>query len=199
MTSSSPISDPDPSELSDGSGLHVSGKPIEITLSEAELAAHIDALAARLAPHLGEGDWTIVSSLIGAMPFTTDLMKALARRALNPMLDVLWLESYKDAETSSGRVTVRADLSRPIQGRSVLILDDVYDTGRTLDFARAHILAKGAKQAMTCALARKPWAPRGSEGVDECAWDAPGKFLVGYGMDAAGLYRGLPFIGVVEG
>lgn len=167
-------------------------------LSEAALMARIDELADRLAPALAGKEWTVVSILVGATPFTTDLMKALARRDVHPVLDVLWLESYKDAQESSGRVTVRADLSRPVTGRSVLVLDDVYDTGRTLAFARTHVLAKGAEKVITCALARKPWAPTGADGVDECAWDAPGKFLVGYGMDNAGKYRGLPFIGVVE-
>ncbi len=167
-------------------------------LSEAALMERIDILADQLAPKLSIGDWTAVSILIGATPFTSDLMKALARRGVHPILDVLWLESYKDAQESSGRVTVRADLSRPVAGRGVLVIDDVFDTGRTLAFARAHILAKGATDVVTCALARKPWAPQGQDGVDVFAWDAPGKFLVGYGMDDAGKYRGLPFIGALE-
>lgn len=167
-------------------------------LSETDLMERIETLADRLAPQLSEGDWTAVSILVGATPFTTDLMKALARRGVHPVLDVLWLESYKDAQQSSGRVTVRADLSRPVAGRGVLVIDDVFDTGRTLAFARTHILAKGASKVITCALARKPWAPTGADGVDELAWDAPGKFLVGYGMDNAGKFRGLPFIGAVE-
>lgn len=167
-------------------------------LSETELMARIDDLAERLAPRL-TGEWTAVSILIGATPFTSDLMKALARRGIHPVLDVLWLESYKDAHESSGRVTVRADLSRPVRDRGVLLVDDVFDTGRTLAFARTHVLAQGAREVVTCALARKPWAPKDAEnGVDAFAYDAPGKFLVGYGMDDAGKYRGLPFIGAVE-
>ncbi|MEL7480221.1 MAG: phosphoribosyltransferase family protein [Pseudomonadota bacterium] len=166
-------------------------------LSERDLMRLIDNLADRIAPRL-IGEWTAVSILIGATPFTTDLMKALARRGVHPVLDVLWLESYKDAHESSGRVTVRADLSRPVKERGVLIIDDVFDTGRTLAFAKTHVLAKGAREVFTCALARKPWAPTGATGVDAFAYDAPGKFLVGYGMDDAGKYRGLPFIGAVE-
>ncbi|MEO1100951.1 MAG: phosphoribosyltransferase family protein, partial [Pseudomonadota bacterium] len=135
---------------------------------------------------------------IGATPFTTDLLKALARRDIHPVLDALWLESYRDARESAGRVVVRADLSRPIKGRGVLLLDDVFDTGRTLAFAKAHLLAKGARDVITCALARKPWAPEGDENVDIHAFDAPGRFLVGYGMDDAGKYRGLPYIGALD-
>ena len=170
---------------------------LSVLLDEATLMAKIDELADGLAPRL-TGEWTAVSILIGATPFTTDLMKALARRDIHPVLDVLWLESYKDAKESSGRVTVRADLSRPVRGRGVLLIDDVFDTGRTLAFAKTHILAKGAREVVTCALARKPWAPTGEAGVDAFAFDAPGKFLVGYGMDDAGKYRGLPFVGAVE-
>jgi hypoxanthine phosphoribosyltransferase len=159
--------------------------------------ARIDDLAARLAPRL-TGDWSAINILIGATPFTSDLMKALARLEIHPVLDALWLESYRDARESTGRVVVRADIARPVRDRGVLIIDDVFDTGRTLAFARKHLLAKGAREVITCALARKPWAPEGEENVDFHAFDAPPRYLVGYGMDDAGLYRGLPFIGALD-
>ncbi|MEM7766021.1 MAG: phosphoribosyltransferase family protein [Pseudomonadota bacterium] len=170
-------------------------RDIETVVSEAALQAGIAALAEQLKPRMS-GDWTLVSILIGATPFTTDLMKALARIDVHPVLDVLWLESYRDARESSGRVVVRADLSRPVTGKGVLIVDDVFDTGRTLAFARQHMLAKGAREVITCALAVKPDAP--ADGVDFHAVNAPDRFLVGYGMDDAGRYRGLPFIGAVD-
>lgn len=171
------------------------GPEIKPVLSEGELAAHVDALSQRLASRM-TGPWTVVSILIGAIPFTTDLMKALARRDIHPVLDVLWLESYRDARESSGRVVVRADVSRPVAGRHVLVVDDVYDSGRTLSFARTHLLAKGALDVVTCALARKPGAP--PDGVDFHAFEAPDRFLVGYGMDDAGRLRGLPYIGALD-
>lgn len=170
---------------------------IETILSEADLMARIDDLAKRLAPSL-QGEWTAINILIGATPFTSDLMKALARLEIHPILDALWLESYRDARESSGRVVVRADIAREIKGRGVLIIDDVFDTGRTLEFAKSHLLAKGAREVITCALARKPWAPEGETNVDFHAFDAPGRYLVGYGMDDAGLYRGLPYIGALD-
>jgi len=171
---------------------------VSILLDEDTLMQMIDDLAKRLAPEMMTGEWTAISILIGATPFASDLMKALARYGVHPVMDVMWLESYKNARESSGRVTVRADLSRPVKGRNVLLLDDVYDTGRTLAFAKTHILAKGAQSVKTCALARKPWAPEGEDGVDAFVWQAPGEFLVGYGMDDAGLYRGLPYIGAMD-
>jgi len=170
---------------------------IDTVLSESDLMARIDDLAARLAPRL-TGEWSAINILIGATPFTSDLMKALARLDIHPVLDALWLESYRDARESSGRVVVRADIARQVRDRGVLIIDDVFDTGRTLAFARKHLLAKGAREVITCALARKPWAPEGDENVDFHAFDAPPRYLVGYGMDDAGLYRGLPYIGALD-
>lgn len=170
---------------------------IDTVLAEQDLMERIDDLAARLAPHL-TGEWSAVTILVGATPFTTDLMKALARLDVHPILDALWLESYRDARESSGRVVVRADIARQVKDRGVLIIDDVFDTGRTLKFARKHLLAKGAREVITCALARKPWAPEGEENVDFHAFDAPGRYLVGYGMDDAGKYRGLPFVGALD-
>ena len=170
---------------------------IEIVLPEADLLRRVDELADRLKGHM-TGEWTAINILIGATPFTSDLMKALARVDVHPMLDVIWLESYRDAHESSGRVVVRADVARSVEGRGVLLIDDVFDTGRTLAFARAHMLAKGAREVITCALARKPWAPEGPDNVDYHAFDAPGRFLVGYGMDDAGKYRGLPYVGALD-
>lgn len=171
---------------------------IDVVMSEDDLMARVDELAERLSPRLQAGEWTAVSILIGATPFTSDLMKALARRNVHPVLDVMWLESYRDARESSGRVVVRADIARNVEGRGILLIDDVFDTGRTLDFAKQHLLAKGAREVITVALTQKPWAPRDEMGVDYCAFDAPGRFLVGYGMDDKGLYRGLPYIGALD-
>ncbi|MEM5515760.1 phosphoribosyltransferase family protein [Henriciella sp. AS95] len=169
----------------------------DVVLDEKDLMARIETLADRLAPRL-TGEWSAINILVGATPFTSDLMKALARRGIHPVLDALWLESYRDQRESSGRVLVRADIVRPVKDRGVLIIDDVFDTGRTLAFARSHLMTKGAREVITVALARKPSAPSGEEDVDFHAFDAPGRFLVGYGMDDAGKYRGLPYIGAVD-
>ena len=170
---------------------------IDVVLDEDAVLARVDELAERLAPRL-TGEWSAINILIGATPFTSDLMKALARRGIHPVLDALWLESYRDERESSGRVLVRADIVRPVKDRGVLIIDDVFDTGRTLAFARSHLMTKGAREVITVALARKPWAPEGAGNVDFHAFDAPGRFLVGYGMDDAGKYRGLPYIGALD-
>jgi hypoxanthine phosphoribosyltransferase len=166
-----------------------------VLYDEAQIARRVGELAEGLAKEIND-DWTLIALLQGAMPFAVDLMRALAARHIHPRLDSLWLESYRDARESSGRVVVRADISRDIAGRSALILDDVFDSGRTIAFARAHLEAKGATKTMACAFIRKP-AARG-ESIEHVGFDAPDEFLVGYGMDDAGRFRGLPFVGVQE-
>jgi len=170
-------------------------EPGRVLLDESEIAIRVDALAERFASDIDE-TWTIIALLQGAMPFAVDLMRALARRGRHPHLDSLWLESYRDARQSSGKVVVRADLSRPIDGRKALILDDVFDSGRTIAFARSHITAQGAVRTCACAFVRKPQAA--NEPIDAVGWDAPDLYLVGYGMDDAGRYRGLPWIAALD-
>ncbi|HWA22995.1 MAG TPA: phosphoribosyltransferase family protein [Caulobacterales bacterium] len=160
-------------------------------IEEAAIAKRVDELAEDLSAHVTD-EWTLIALLQGAMPFAVDLMRALARRGINPTLDSLWLESYRDGRESSGRVVVRADISRSVEGKRILLLDDVFDSGRTIAFARAHLLAKGAAETRACAAVRKPSAL--GLPIEHVGFDAPDVFLVGYGMDEAGRYRGLPFI-----
>lgn len=166
-----------------------------VLFDQATIDARIEAMALELKPRLDDG-WTIVTLLQGAMPFTVDLMRALARHDVHPLLDSLWLESYRDARESSGRVVVRADLCRSLEGRGALILDDVFDTGRTIAFARAHLAAKGARETLVAAFVRKP--PALGQPIDLIGFDAPDRYLVGYGMDVAGRFRGLPVVGIAD-
>lgn len=171
------------------------GMTWSVVFSEADVQARVRELASTLAAEMDDS-WTLAALLQGAMPFAVDLLRELARLDRHPSLDCLWLESYRDARESSGRVVVRADISRSVEGRAVLLVDEVFDTGRTLAYARAHLMAKGARLVRTCALVRKPGAL--GEPIDHVGFDAGERFLVGYGMDDAGRYRGLPFIAALD-
>lgn len=166
-----------------------------VLVSEADIAARIGTLAEELA-RIVDSDWCVVQLLQGAGPFATDLMRALARLDIHPILDSLWLESYRDEHVSSGRVVVRADISRKVDGRKVLILDDVFDSGRTIAFAKAHLAAKGAVEVRACAFIRKPAA--GDASIEHVGFECPDRYLIGYGMDDAGRYRGLPYVGALD-
>jgi len=166
-------------------------------LSEVEVAARVAALAEALAPRIAD-DAVAVCLLTGGLWFTADLTRALARLGRHVAFDALWLASYGDSKTSRGRCQVRADLQRPMVGRQALVVDDVVDTGLSLGEAARLVRDAGAREVITCVFARKPWpTPRAIE-PDFAAWEAPARFLVGYGMDAEGRLRGLPYIAAAD-
>lgn len=169
----------------------------EVLLSEAEVAERVDALAEAIAPRIDD-ETVAVCLLTGGLWFCSDLTRALARRGRTVRFDALWLASYRDERVTSGRCEVRADLQRPIAGRIALVVDDVFDTGLSLSEAARLVRDSGAREVLTAVFARKPWpTPRAIE-PDFVAWEAPARFLVGYGMDAAGRMRGLPYIGALD-
>ena len=165
----------------------------KILLSSDEVIAAVDRVAAHIAPAIDD-ETVVVCLLTGGLWFAADLTRALARRERHPMFDALWLASYGDARASAGQVEVRAGLQRPVAGRRVLVVDDVLDSGLSLLEAKRIIQAEGAAEVLTAVFARKPWSEPREVEPDFVAWEAPGRFLAGYGMDAAGRYRGLPQI-----
>ena len=172
--------------------------PGEILLSEAELARRIEVMAAQIAPTLAD-DTVAVCLLTGGLWFAADLTRALARLGRSVAFDALWLASYGDNRVSGGRCEVRAALQRPILGRAALILDDVFDTGLSLAEAVRHVRESGARSVTTAVFARKPWPLPRAPQPDYVAWEAPARFLVGYGMDHGGAWRGLPYVAALDG
>lgn len=168
----------------------------ERLLTEPEIAAAVQDLAARLAPRLAP-DAVAVCLLTGGLWFAADLTRALAGLGRPLGFDAIWMSSYGDGTQSSGTGAVVAGLQRPLAGRQVVILDDVLETGTSLDSARAMALAAGASEVLTVVFALKPSRDPGRRPPDAHAWTAPDRFLVGYGMDAAGAYRTLPWIGAL--
>ncbi len=168
-----------------------------VLISEAEIATAVEALAREIAPRIDD-ETVAICLLTGGIWFAADLTRALARLGRMVHFDALWLSSYKDARASYGRCEVRADLQRPVLGRKTLILDDVFDTGLSLSEAARLTKDAGAAEVLTAVFARKPWPEKRALEPDFVAWEAPARFLVGYGLDAAGTMRGLPYIGAMD-
>lgn len=163
----------------------------KVLLTEQEIAARIEVLAEQIAPVIDD-ETVCVCLLTGGMWFAADLMRALARRGRNPLFDAIWLSSYGNEQKSAGKVNVRASLQREVLDRQVLILDDVLDSGLSLFAAAALMREAGAGRVISAVFAAKPWPTPRALLPDFIAWDAPAEFLLGYGMDDAGRYRGLP-------
>jgi hypoxanthine phosphoribosyltransferase len=170
---------------------------MDVLLTQSEIAERVEALAREIAPRTDD-ETVAVCLLTGGIWFTADLTRALARHGRTLRFDALWLSSYKDARASLGRCQVRADLQRPLEGRKALIIDDVFDTGLSLSEAARLVKDAGASEVLTCVFARKPWPHERAITPDFVAWEAPARFLIGYGMDSAGTMRALPYIAALD-
>ena len=156
-----------------------------------ELAREI--AAARL------NDLIIVALLKGSFIFAADLIRALHRHGLEPEIDFMFLASYGTGTHSSGEVEVLREVESKLEGRDVVIVDDILDSGRTLAFAKAFLEACGAGSVRTCVLLDKQVPRAATIAPDFTGFRCPPVFVVGYGMDLAHRYRELPFIGQVAG
>lgn len=137
----------------------------------------------------------IVAVLKGSFVFAADLIRALHKAGFMPEVDFLTLSSYRRNRTSSGSVEILRDLDLVPEGRNILIIDDVLDSGRTLAFAKDLLAARGATSIHTCVLINKQVPRAVNVQADFYAFECGAEFVVGYGMDVAHRYRELPFVG----
>ena len=138
----------------------------------------------------------MVGVLRGAFMFMADLVRAIPREMT---CDFLGVRSYGDATVSSGVVEITSDLAAPDRGRHVLLVEDIADTGLTLKYLVDLLQARGPAAVHTCALMAKPTLPAsGGPPLDFVGFDAPDAFVVGYGLDAAQLYRNLPYMAALD-
>ena len=167
---------------------------VEVLYSAEAIAARLEELAKDITVRDLERP-LVVAVLKGSFVFAADLIRALYRSGLKPEVDFLTLSSYRKSRTSSGKVEILRDLDLDVEGRNVILIDDVLDSGRTLVFAKDLLAARGASQILTCVLIDKK-VPRAVDVVaDFSAFEGNDEFVVGYGMDVAHRYRELPFVG----
>jgi len=169
---------------------------IPVLYTEEEIHERIEALAHEIAAVM-PNDLMIVSLLRGSFMFTADLVRELYRIGVQPQIDFMTLSSYKGTE-SSGEVTVNRDLTEDVKDRHVLIVDDILETGRTLDFAMNMLKERGVSEMKVCMLLEKPGKLDKLVKADFVGFRIPDKFVVGYGLDYGNHYRELPFIGYLD-
>jgi len=168
-------------------------------ISAGDIAARVGAIAKEIqtvsAGVSNQNPLLLVCILRGAFVFTADLIRALEAQGVPTEVEFLGLSSYGDERESQGRVHVTLDLGTNVRGRDIIIVDDILDSGRTLSFVKTMLTGRGAKRVRACVLLDKPERREVQIDAEFTGFQVPNVFVVGYGMDVAGLWRGLPYIG----
>jgi hypoxanthine phosphoribosyltransferase len=172
-------------------------RSIPVLYTAAEIRERVEALAGEIATAI-QGDFLIVSLLRGSFMFTADLVRELYAIGIHPQIDFMTLQSYGSSTQSSGEVKVGRDLSEEVSGKTLLILDDILETGRTLQHAVELLKSRGAAAIHIAVLLEKPGKLEVAAKADFVGFSIPDKFVVGYGLDYANHYRELPFIGYLD-
>ena len=168
----------------------------EVLIGEEQIRQKVIELGARLsADYLGR-ELTLVSVLKGSLPFMADLMRAIS---IPVTIDLMEVSSYGGTATeTSGLVRILKDLSASIEGRDVLIVEDIIDTGLTLNYLVRYLKGKNPRSLRICTLLDKPARRLVEIPIDYRGFEIPDQFVVGYGLDYGERYRNLPYIGVLK-
>jgi hypoxanthine phosphoribosyltransferase len=168
----------------------------EVLITEEQIQAKVAELGRRLSADYAGQRLTLVSVLKGSLPFMADLMRAIE---VPVQIDLMEVSSYGGATTeTSGLVRILKDLSSSIAGEDVLIVEDIIDTGLTLNYLLRYLRGKNPQSLRICALLDKPARRLVEIPIDYLGFTIPDQFVVGYGLDYAEYYRNLPFIGVLK-
>ena len=168
----------------------------EILISEEQIKARIGELGEILTEEYAGKDPVIVGVLKGVVVFYADMI----RRIKTPcQIDFMWISSYEGTD-STGNMVIKRDISTDIKGRHVLILEDIFDTGNSLDFTYKHLISREPASLKICTLLDKP--SRRKPGItlkaDYVGFEVPNVFVVGYGLDYNEHYRNLPYVGILR-
>lgn len=169
----------------------------KVLLSEEQLQTRIREMGAQIAEDYREKNPTMVCILKGAVMFYTDLLRATP---IPLTMDFMAVSSYGKGTKSSGEVEIRKDLSSSIEGKHVIIVEDIVDSGFTLSYLTRMLESRGAKSIKLCTLLDKPSrrAPGITLQADYAGFEVGNEFVVGYGLDYAEKYRNLPYIGILK-
>jgi hypoxanthine phosphoribosyltransferase len=170
---------------------------IPVLHSDEEIRERLEDMAVEIAAHMPK-DFLMVGLLRGSFMFAADLVRQLCAVGVHPQIDFMTLSSYGDDRQSSGEVKIGKDISEDVEGRDILIVDDILETGRTLQYAKELLNSRGAKSIKVAMLLEKPGKLEAEVKADFVGFSIPDKFVVGYGLDYANHYRELPFIGYLD-
>ncbi|GAB4401488.1 MAG: hypoxanthine phosphoribosyltransferase [Anaerolineales bacterium] len=167
----------------------------EVLLTEEQIQQRVRELAEQISADYRGKDLLLVCVLKGGILFLTDLMRQLE---IPHAIDFMAISSYGAGTESSGVVRILMDLNTSIEGKNVLIVEDIVDTGHTLDYILRNLSTRRPASLKVCALLNKPSRRQVDVPIHYVGFDIPNKFVIGYGLDFGEKYRNLPFVGVLK-
>jgi hypoxanthine phosphoribosyltransferase len=168
----------------------------KVLLSQEQIQAKVKELSAILKKEYADKNPVVVGVLKGVVVFFADMVRSMDF----PLeIDFMWISSYSGTD-STGKMQVKRDVSADIKGRHVIILEDIFDTGNSLEFTYHHLLSKEPASLKICTLLEKPERrnPAVTLEADYVGFTIPNEFVVGYGLDYNEHYRNLPYVGVLK-
>ena len=169
---------------------------IDVLISAEEIEERNRELADRIESDYADSKLHVIGVLKGCFVFLSDLVRKLD---MDVSIDFLGLSSYGDTTKSSGVVRMTQDLSEPIEGKQVLVVEDIIDTGLTMQYLLENLQTRHPESISVCTLLHKPENQEVDVPIHYKGFAIPDRFVVGYGLDYAEYYRNLPFIGYVPG
>ncbi|HVF09194.1 MAG TPA: hypoxanthine phosphoribosyltransferase [Abditibacteriaceae bacterium] len=166
-----------------------------VLLSAEQIAARVAELGAQISCDYEGKDPVLVGVLVGAAIFTSDLLRHLT---IPCFLDFVAISSYGKESRSSGVVRIIKDLDESVESRHVVILEDIVDTGLTLNYLLESIRNRNVASVKVCSMFDKPSRRLTKVNVDYVGFEVPDEFVVGYGLDFAQRYRNLPYVGILR-
>ena len=167
----------------------------KVLISQEEIQAKVAELAAQIDRDYAGREVLLVGVLKGAVMIMADLARAMRTPV---SMEFMAVSSYGSSTSNSGVVRILKDLDREVEGKHVLVVEDIIDSGLTLSWLLRNISSRGPASVEVCALLRKPEAVKMDLKVRYIGFDIPSEFVVGYGLDYAERYRDLPFVGLLK-
>lgn len=167
----------------------------EILITEEQIKTKIKELGAQITEYYKGKDLVVIGVLKGCVIFLSDLIREIK---LPLTMDFMVVSSYGNSTKSSGVVRIIKDLEKDIQGKDVLIVEDIVDSGLTLSYLIEYLKSRNANSVKVCSLLDKPERRKAKVEIDFMGFHIPDEFVIGYGLDYAEVYRNLPFVGILK-
>ena len=172
----------------------MAGREIDVLFTKEDVDERISELAREIEGDFPDGEMVVVGVLKGSFIFMSDLVRHISR----PLAcDFIRISSYKN-DVNTGTIRMEFDMTQPIKGKDVLLVEDIVDSGKTLRYLLGHLESKGPRKLKVASLLFKEMGTDSRKLVDYIGFDVPKRYVIGYGLDSEGLYRSLPYVGAFK-